>query len=515
MVMSSNPDILLLQETLGKSLDVEMALSSLLPGWHFFTADSIGHLGGLAIGFREGRLKTVNLWGMAHAMGMEFQSPKFSFPLTILNIYGPCQGRVIFWTDLLSKSVLKSQNLIIGGDLNFSMGNAEAWGPSNREDPLSDFFLNSLSSHNLIDVNLIKLKPTWRNRRTGDARIAKRLDRFLLCEDLTSRIPMFRKWVGEGGNSDHFPIFLELAKPPLKPAAPFKFNAYLLQEDSYDKLFRETWRSPGRSSLEDRCFLFMENLKRHKKATVEWAKTRKQKQNEKLNQIDVELRELESTELAGDENTRFFPNYAKGRKNSNTIWNLKNDEGREANTFESLLNLGRNHFQNLFADQGEITIAEVIKTAQCFPWYVEEEEADSIMREVSKEEVESIIKSMAKNKSPGPDGWTIELFQHFFDQIDAELTELVEESRRKGEVYQPFNSTFIALISKKEVPENFEYFRPISLCNSIYKIITKVIAVWLKPILSRCISNEQFGFLDGRQIHEAIGVAQETIHSVK
>lgn len=53
------------------------------------------------------------------------------------------------------------------------------------------------------------------------------------------------------------------------------------------------------------------------------------------------------------------------------------------------------------------------------------------------------------------------------------------------------------------------------MCNCIYKIIAKVIAVRLKPMLSRHISKEQFGFLDGRQIHEAIGVAQETIHSIK
>lgn len=146
---------------------------------------------------------------------------------------------------------------------------------------------------------------------------------------------------------------------------------------------------------------------------------------------------------------------------------------------------------------------------------MEEEESESLIREVSKEEVESIIKSMAKDKSPGPNRWTIELFQHFFEHIGAELSEVVEESRRKGEIYPPFNSTFIALIPKKEEPKSFEDFRPISLCNSIYKIIAKVIVVRLKPILSKCISNEQFGFLDDRQIHEAIGVAQETIHSVK
>lgn len=58
---------------------------------------------------------------------------------------------------------------------------------------------------------------------------------------------------------------------------------------------------------------------------------------------------------------------------------------------------------------------------------------------------------MAKDKSPGLDGWTIELFQHFIDQIGQELTEVVEESRTKGAIYLPFNSNFIALIPKMKI----------------------------------------------------------------
>eukprot|EP00253_Pinus_taeda_P015318 PITA_15318 len=156
-----------------------------------------------------------------------------------------------------------------------------------------------------------------------------------------------------------------------------------------------------------------------------------------------------------------------------------------------------------------------MRTAQCFPSFLEEDEAAELACPVTKEEVEATMKSMGKDKSPGLDGWTIELFLHFFDQIGAEITEVVEESRMKGEIYKPFNSTFIALIPKKDDPESFEDFRPISLCNCIYKIIAKVIANRLVPILSRNISMEQFGFLDGRQIHEAIGVAQEVLHNIK
>jgi len=64
-------------------------------------------------------------------------------------------------------------------------------------------------------------------------------------------------------------------------------------------------------------------------------------------------------------------------------------------------------------------------------------------------------------------------------------------------------------------PRSFDDFRPISLCNCIYKIIAKIITRRLKPLLLEAISKEQFGFLEGHQIHEAIGVSQEGLHSPK
>jgi hypothetical protein len=126
-----------------------------------------------------------------------------------------------------------------------------------------------------------------------------------------------------------------------------------------------------------------------------------------------------------------------------------------------------------------------------------------------------ILKLFAKDKSPGPDGWTVEFFTHFFEVVGDDLLELVEDSRTRGKIQSSLNSTFLALIPKENNPRTFMDFRPIALCNLCYKLISKVIANRIKPILSRALSSEQLGFLKGRQILDAIGMAQECLHSIK
>jgi hypothetical protein len=96
-----------------------------------------------------------------------------------------------------------------------------------------------------------------------------------------------------------------------------------------------------------------------------------------------------------------------------------------------------------------------------------------------------------------------------------ELLDLVEDSRLRGRVLGSINSTFLTLIPKENNPTSFDDYRSISLCNLCYKLITKIIANRLKPVISRSLSCEQLGFLKGRQILDAIGTAQECLHSIK
>lgn len=77
------------------------------------------------------------------------------------------------------------------------------------------------------------------------------------------------------------------------------------------------------------------------------------------------------------------------------------------------------------------------------------------------------------------------------------------------------NHTFLALIPKKRSPQEMGDFRPIALCNTAYKIVTKIIVNKLKWILNLIISDEQSDFTSGRSIVEGIIMTHETLHSTR
>ena len=72
----------------------------------------------------------------------------------------------------------------MGGNLNFSLESANIWGPRAIPDPLVDFFKTHLIQRDLIELDPIKLNPTWRNKGVGEDKIAKRLDRFLIGDSI-------------------------------------------------------------------------------------------------------------------------------------------------------------------------------------------------------------------------------------------------------------------------------------------------------------------------------------------
>ena len=127
-----------------------------------------------------------------------------------------------------------------------------------------------------------------------------------------------------------------------------------------------------------------------------------------------------------------------------------------------------------------------------------DEDIDCFLKPISVPEVEAVLRGFKKDRSHGPDGWPVEFFLAFFDLVGEDLVLAVEQAILHGKVTGALNSTFLTLIPKCEKPLTFADFRPISLCNLVYKIISKIAAIRLKPILNRSLSAHQFGFLKDR-----------------
>lgn len=130
----------------------------------------------------------------------------------------------------------------------------------------------------------------------------------------------------------------------------------------------------------------------------------------------------------------------------------------------------------------------MINIAGLFPWFVNEDEAEELNSPVTLGELEGTLKWFKKDKSPRLDGWSIEFYIAFFDILGNDLLKIVEECRTSGSLYNAINSTFITLIANSNSTSSFNDFRPISLCNCLYKIIAKIIANRIRPILPCHIS---------------------------
>ena len=80
-----------------------------------------------------------------------------------------------------------------------------------------------------------------------------------------------------------------------------------------------------------------------------------------------------------------------------------------------------NHFETLFRPPAQVSIAEVIRVAQMFTRFAEEEDNRRLMRPVDEEELKEVLGSFQKDNSSGPDGWTIEFFLGFYEILGLDL----------------------------------------------------------------------------------------------
>ena len=167
------------------------------------------------------------------------------------------------------------------------------------------------------------------------------------------------------------------------------------------------------------------------------------------------------------------------KRNQNAIWSLVDEEGHTIEDEQELKELRRRHFSDIFSDDHDSYILTQLQVVSLYPTMIAQDYASSLIAPIALLEIELALKSFKKDRSPSPDGWPVEFFLHFFELFGSELLKAIEFARTLGYINISLNSTFIALIPKKDKPSSFADFRPISLCNLLYKLIAKVIAVMI------------------------------------
>nr|GEX05483.1 hypothetical protein [Tanacetum cinerariifolium] len=138
---------------------------------------------------------------------------------------------------------------------------------------------------------------------------------------------------------------------------------------------------------------------------------------------------------------------------------------------------------------------------------------ESMVRDVTNDEIKEALFSLGDNKAPGPDGFSAAVFKKTWDIISDDVCKAIKEFFTNGILLKELNHTIIALIPKVAAPLRVNDFRPTSCCNVLFKCISKIISNRIKGSLADLVSLNQYAFVPGRRISDNILLTQELMHN--
>ncbi|WCJ29110.1 LINE-1 retrotransposable element ORF2 protein [Euphorbia peplus] len=215
----------------------------------------------------------------------------------------------------------------------------------------------------------------------------------------------------------------------------------------------------------------------------------------------------------GDRNTKYFHLSTIIRRKQNKIEAIQLNNGNWIYDLNNIRSHAFNFYKNLFLEDQPRSFVSC-NTTISFP-HLSDCESNDIFRPVSVEDFRQTLFDMSPNKAPGIDGLPAAFYQRHWGIVKDSLCSFVLNCLSGIEDIASVNQTLLVLIPKIANPVSFMQFRPISLCNVMYKLITKIIANRLQLLLPKIIAPTQCSFVPGRQIIDNIVMAQEVIHSMR
>ncbi|XP_059436284.1 uncharacterized protein LOC132169234 [Corylus avellana] len=348
---------------------------------------------------------------------------------------------------------------------------------------------------NLEDLGFWGSKYTWCNMRAGGQFIKETLDRATANVQWRDLFPVTKVEVLASRCSDHTPLLITFQQTSRRMNSRhrrFMYEAMWGKQQQARDLIKKVWRvkTPGVRVWREVCC----KIENSKQEDLQWRQRAK-----------------EHWLKQGDKNSKFFHASVKQRRRTNKISSILDERGQLHNNPDAVEGAFIQYYTSLFTS----TMSEGTQAClEPLPRSVSEGMNENLLRMFTKEEICAAISQMAPLKSPGPDGLPVCFYQDNWSELGDEVCEAALQFFNSGILEENVNFTHIALIPKIRNPTRVTEFRPISLCNVLYKTLSKVLANRLKTILPHIISGTQSAFIPGRLISDNILAAYETLHTM-
>ena len=465
----------------------------------------------------------------------------------LIGFYGPPYqaNRRKAWGNLNALIQATTGPWLCFGDFNCVVEEAEKEGGNRGSTSTPNFLKELLFELEAVDLGYSGNKFTWWNKRWGRGAIRERLDRAIASPSWRLSFPNASVFHLGAINSDHAPLLIDTNPADDFCPRPFRFEAMWVRDLRCGGVIRKAWSTVVTGS---HAFVLCRKQSITSKALSKWnkevfgncnlkikeltasitelqAKSRSERNVRKEAMLQGELNEwLRRNEVLwrqksretwlkdGDKNSKFFHLSTIIRRKRNSIDALKNDDGGWITNKKDIREHVVEKFSQLFTEENvnfpsnlENLISPLISDA----------ENSELCRIPTNQEIKEVIFGLNSQKSPGPDGLPALFYKRYWTTVGSDVIDAVKGFFRSGRMLNEVNNSLIVLIPKIKSPSSVNHFRPISLCNTVYKTISKLIVSRIRPILDKLVSPSQSAFIPGRWIAENQLLVHELLHSFK
>lgn len=433
---------------------------------------------------------------------------------------------------------------LCGGDFNIMLMESEKKGGADFKVHEATILREAMEVCQFMDLGFVGYEFTWSNNRGGEANIQERIDRFFANDLWKTRFAGSFVSHLTKRKSDHLPLLAsvcggQVAVAMRNKTKRFRFEAMWLREEESTEVVTSAWQRGMDVGV---------NLRRTAHNLTTWSRKKfgnvakelracqhqmkelmeREPSEDNMNamrNVDARMDELEKREEiywhqrsrqswieSGDKNTKFFHHKANQREMRNNVRCIKNAAGDVFEEEEDIMECFVDYFNHLFTSTNNCDMDPVLDLVDPL---VDDRMKEMLAAPYRREEVSLALSQMHPNKAPGPDGMNALFYQTFWETIGEDVTDKILNFLNGVDDIGAVNQTHIVLIPKKKHGESPVDYRPISLCNVIYKLASKVLANRMKQVLPMVIHESQSGFVPGRLITDNVLVAYECFHFLR